>query len=336
MAYGRRDFAGGAVTTTLVGSITALDTSWSLADTTGWPQGTNGPFYAVFNRKGSSSNPQGTAAEEKVLVQTLVGTTVTLADASFRGVDGTTSQAWAAPTSFEHCGTAVDFDEANLTVSQTLGQVQGKGDLLVGKSANRLVRLAPSSDGLFLLYDSTQQSGLVGGGIPAGAISDVGMFGTEVVPNTALQPDSITPDRLIPTLKVLRAVGTATYTVNVESTFTGFGTSGWTLTVDVPTWAAGAVIQTSIEGVWVADGSAAAGFQFRVEFDGLDGAPSGVFSDQPVSCRRYIGWTTVFTGITVGTAKNISIQGARVAGDTGSNLHADTSSYLTHNIQFTA
>lgn len=204
MAFERRDYSGGAVPTTITATITALSTSWAIDDPTGWPQGTNGPFYAVINRKYGGSNLDGTSPEEKILCASLVGNTITLADSSDRGRDGTSAQAWAAPVSIEHCLTATDIDEANLTVSQTVGQVQSKGDALTGKSANRLQRTAAGSNGSFYICDDSQPGGMRFSGIPDGAINSAAQFADNLIPPqklaglvmTAVQIDALTGDDL--------------------------------------------------------------------------------------------------------------------------------------------
>lgn len=179
MAFDRHDYAGGAVSTTLIGTVTALSTSWQIADATGWPVGTNGPFYGVFNRLGPGPT-------EKVLCQSLSGSTITLADTSDRGVDGTTAQAWAAPTSFEHCTTAVDADEANLAVTQTVGLVTTKGDLLSGQSAHRFQRTGVGTNDSLLVADSSQPGGIKWAALPVGAVNSTAMLADGIVTQAKL------------------------------------------------------------------------------------------------------------------------------------------------------
>lgn len=181
MAFIRRDFAGGAVSTTIVGSITPLSTSWLIADATGWPVGTNGPFYATLNRLGPGPT-------EKVLVQQISGSTVTLAGTGSRGVDGTTAQAWAAPTSFEHTIGAVDADEANLAVSQTLGQITTKGDFLTGKSTGRLQRTPIGSDDTLCIADASQAGGIKFGALPDGAVASATQIADGIITRAKLAP----------------------------------------------------------------------------------------------------------------------------------------------------
>lgn len=174
MAFVRKDFVGGAVSTTLVGGVTALSTSWQIADPTGWPLGTNGPFGAVFSRGVPGK-------EEKVLCQSLSGSTITLAASSSRGVDGTTAQSHSAPETFEHCYFGADADEANLTVSQTLGQIQAKGDFVSGKSANRLQRTPIGVNDSLIVADSSQAGGFRFGDVPVGGIKSTAQLADGIV-----------------------------------------------------------------------------------------------------------------------------------------------------------
>jgi hypothetical protein len=106
-----------------------------------WPDGSTGNFYVVVDR--------GNANEEKVLCSARANSTLTVA-ASGRGADGTAQITHAAGATVEICLTATDADEANYTVSQTVGQIQAAGDLLVGSGANALTRLAVGATGKVL------------------------------------------------------------------------------------------------------------------------------------------------------------------------------------------
>lgn len=143
MAYTRKDYAGGAAETTISGSITAADTTISIASATGWPSGTNGAYVVVID--------EGTASEEKVLIASRTSTSLSV---SARGYDGTTAAAHSSGASIAHCLSAVDFDEANYAVTQTVGKVTTAGDLLVGSGANALVRLAKGSNSTLLGVDA--------------------------------------------------------------------------------------------------------------------------------------------------------------------------------------
>lgn len=105
----RRDFAGGAAATTLAADINATATIMTIASGTGWPTGANGEFYICIDR--------GKAGEEKCLVLSRSGTTLTLASAAKRGKDGTSAASHSAGVTVEHVGTAADLDEANAFIA---------------------------------------------------------------------------------------------------------------------------------------------------------------------------------------------------------------------------
>lgn len=186
MPFQRRDFTGGAVQTTLVGTVTALSVTWQIDDPTGWPLGTNGPFYAVFERGVPGR-------EEKVLCASLSGSTVTLASPADRGVDGTTAQAHSTPATFEHCSSAVDVDEANLVVEQSIGQVQALGDVLTGKNANRLQRTAAGSNDALWICDDTQPGGMRFGSVPVGGINSTAQLADGIVTQAKISSDFYGP-----------------------------------------------------------------------------------------------------------------------------------------------
>lgn len=109
MVVTRRDYAGGAVPTTITGSINSSALSIALTASTGWPAGVNGPFYVVIDR--------GLSTEEKILVASRTSLTLTVSGTGNRGVDGTTAQSHAAGAVIEHCSTAIDDDEANAHIA---------------------------------------------------------------------------------------------------------------------------------------------------------------------------------------------------------------------------
>jgi microcystin-dependent protein len=107
----RRDYTGGAPSTTLGAGITSTATTITIADATGWPSGANGEFFCVIDR--------GNASEEKILVESRSGTTLTLASSAKRGVDGTTAAAHSSGATIEHCLAATDLDEPNAHINDT-------------------------------------------------------------------------------------------------------------------------------------------------------------------------------------------------------------------------
>lgn len=139
--YTRRDFYGAAVATTISSGISSGDTSFSLAATTGWPTGSAGDFFVVLDR--------GTANEEKIRCASRTSGTVTV-QTSGRGSDGTSAVGHSSGATAEICLTALDLDEANYAVVQTVGKVAAAGDLLYGSAANTLAKLAKGTTGQVL------------------------------------------------------------------------------------------------------------------------------------------------------------------------------------------
>lgn len=153
-AYTRNDYAGGAVAATVtvgLGSATSAPAeTFTLSATTGWPTGSNGPFAVVVDR--------GTALEEKILCLSRSGSNVTI---DTRGYDGTTGVAHTAgAATVELCVTATDLDEANKAVSETVGKVTSKGDLLAGTAAASLARVPAGANNTVLVADSAQTAGV--------------------------------------------------------------------------------------------------------------------------------------------------------------------------------
>jgi hypothetical protein len=94
----------------LTGPITEISTSATVSNTTGMPDGSNGPFAAVIGK--------GTASEEKVLVGSASGGTVTFAQ---RGYDGTPALPHSADEELRLVITSIDAQEANAHVNATTG-----------------------------------------------------------------------------------------------------------------------------------------------------------------------------------------------------------------------
>ncbi len=168
VAFSRRDFEGAAAATTLSSGISSGATTFVIASAAGWPDASNGDFFVVIDR--------GTASEEKIRCSALVGTTVTV-QTSGRGNDGTSASSHSSGAAVEHCLTALDLDEANNAVKQTLGTVTTAGDILYATGAGALTRLALGSSGLALK---------AGGSAPA--------YGT--LSSTALAADSVTSSQI--------------------------------------------------------------------------------------------------------------------------------------------
>lgn len=104
-----REFKGAAVPTTITGSIASSGGgSVSIADATGWPTGAGGSFSIVVD--------EGTPSEEKILVTSRSGTSLTFG-AGGRGYDNTAAVAHLSNATIRHCLTAADLTEANAHVN---------------------------------------------------------------------------------------------------------------------------------------------------------------------------------------------------------------------------
>lgn len=108
----REEIKGAVAATTLSGAINNSVTSLTLADGTGWPTGSPGPFVATIDR--------GLSTEEKILVTTR--STNTLSSIT-RGYDGTSAQNHANGAVIEHTISALLLDEANRVVSERQGNI---------------------------------------------------------------------------------------------------------------------------------------------------------------------------------------------------------------------
>jgi hypothetical protein len=141
-AYTRRQYAGGAAATTITAGISTVDTTCTLAATTGFPAAAGVPFYVVID--------PGTSSEEKCSA-TISGSTLTLT----RAQDDTTASSHSSGATIYPVFTANDADEANEVVSK----LTTKGDLLV-TSGSALNRLGVGTNGFVLTADSSATNGL--------------------------------------------------------------------------------------------------------------------------------------------------------------------------------
>lgn len=102
-----REYAGAAKRTAITGDITAASTTITVTDATGYPTGATGPFAIALEL--------GAAAEEKVLVASRSGNTLTV---DTRGYDGTTAAAHSSGATVDHVLTAIDIREANTHINK--------------------------------------------------------------------------------------------------------------------------------------------------------------------------------------------------------------------------
>jgi hypothetical protein len=141
-AYTRRQYAGAAAATTITAGINTVDTTCTLAATTGWPSTPAVPFYVVID--------PGTSAEEKCSA-TISGSTLTLT----RAQDDTSASSHSSGATIYPVFTANDADEAN----EVVAKLTTKGDLLV-TSGSALNRLGVGANGAIFVADSTVTNGV--------------------------------------------------------------------------------------------------------------------------------------------------------------------------------
>lgn len=179
--FGRRQFTGHAIYTAQLSAAGMSASASTFALQTGqgstFPDGSGGSFVVTVD--------PNTAAEEKVLCVSRTGDVFTV-DTNGRAWDtngggAATGSAHSGNASVLHTLSAVDLDEANQAVVNTIGKVTTAGDMLVGSGANALSRVAAiakgglwvstgvgsapvwlpaGSDGHILAADSTQTDGV--------------------------------------------------------------------------------------------------------------------------------------------------------------------------------
>lgn len=132
-----RSYSGNAKTSAVSGTIAAAVTSIELADATGYPTGNDGPFVIAID--------VGLANEEKVLVATRTGNTLTVASGG-RGWDGTTAADHAAGAAVMHTFSATDAREANGHINDTTGNPHPQYRLAATAIAATGVTYAGSTD----------------------------------------------------------------------------------------------------------------------------------------------------------------------------------------------
>lgn len=197
-ATGIREYKGAAKSTTITAGITNVATSWSIADSTGWPTGAVGNFIITLDR--------GTSLEEKVLCSGLAGGVLTVA-ASGRGYDNTTAVAHGAGASIDHSISAIDIAEANY-IANTHNQASkatpvaadeiplfdsaatfGLKKLTLTNLAAWLASLVQTLTNKTLTAPKTQGGGITMSGVTSGTVvfdaPSVGSNGTIKLPDTA-------------------------------------------------------------------------------------------------------------------------------------------------------
>jgi hypothetical protein len=200
-AFARRQFAGGAVATTLTASINATDTTCSLAANTGWPSAAGVAFYVVID--------PGTSVEEKCLA-TISGTTLTLT----RGQDDTTGANHPSGAVIYPVFTANDADEAN----EVAAKLTTKGDLLA-TNGTALNRLAVGTNDQVLVADSAATNGVKWGTVSAAGLASDAVTTAKIldanVTTAKIADDAVTQAKLAD-----RVIGSAEYdnlTLNAQT-----------------------------------------------------------------------------------------------------------------------
>lgn len=205
LSFNRRSYSGTAPDATLSADMNDTTLTVTCDDLTGWPDGTGGPFEVTLE--------PGTSSEEKCWGDTRSGNTITLLA---RGMEGSAVAHTATTTTVRHGFSALDADEANYAVSQTVGQISAKGDLLQGTSANTLEKIAVGSAGQALVV----AAGKWVAGLPTLGLSNI----TGLV--TALAGKLATPTTAIAKGSLLAGTG-----ANVADSL-AVGTDGTVLTAD--------------------------------------------------------------------------------------------------------
>ena len=130
MTVTRVEVLGGVAASTITPSITGASSSISGVDLSTFPTGAANPFVVVIDR--------GTASEEKILITSRSGNTLTV---NTRGYDGTSAASHALGAAIEHCLDALTVDSANKAAAQTIGKVTTAGDLIYGTASETMARL---------------------------------------------------------------------------------------------------------------------------------------------------------------------------------------------------
>jgi hypothetical protein len=145
-SYARRQFPGAASDTTIVTGINGAVTACTLTTTTGWPTGafTGGILIELYDTTTG-------VTLEKVWGTDLTGATLTIV----RAADGTSATSHSAGTGIRAIAGAIDADEANRAVNETIGQLSAAGQVLVADGAASAVALQTKDSGKILQGNGT-------------------------------------------------------------------------------------------------------------------------------------------------------------------------------------
>jgi microcystin-dependent protein len=200
----RRQFAGGAVASTLTGSVAANGvTTFGVLASTNWSTSTTIPFYVVVS-------PQ-TSSEEKMLV-TLSSNVLTIVS---RGVDGTSANSHSSGATIYPVFTATDANEAN----ELTAKYANRGSI-VYQGASTFEELAKGTQGHALVIGANDpawgQLGTVGiadDAITSAKIAADAVGSSEIAANavtaTEIATDAVTTAKIldanVTTAKILDA-----------------------------------------------------------------------------------------------------------------------------------
>jgi hypothetical protein len=112
----RYSHKGNAKVTTLASETSPTDLMITVADATGWPDGSIGPFWGSANK--------GTLTEEKILFSGRSGNVLQVysdAGGNGRGMDDTVAQTHPVNTPIEHIWTATEAEAASAHINETNG-----------------------------------------------------------------------------------------------------------------------------------------------------------------------------------------------------------------------
>jgi hypothetical protein len=96
-----------------------------------------------------------------------------------RGQDNTTAQSHGGGAKVIPAMTAVDLEEANYAVAETVGKIGATGDIIYGSSANAFTTLPIGTQGKYLLSDGTRPVWGTGPSGPQGFQGSQGFQGTQ-------------------------------------------------------------------------------------------------------------------------------------------------------------
>lgn len=208
MSFDRLEHSGNALKATLASSLGSGDTSLTLVDATGWPTGGVGPFFLEIDAN--------TASAEKILATFRSGNVIS---GLVRGADGTTAVAHE-PTdeAVTHVFSALEADEANQAVAQTVGAMVNIGDLLVGGGfqsiqtqpigAQDSVLIADSNQGTGLRYGPVNTAQLASGAVATGNIADLAVTNAKMAASSVTQANLAATSLVLHQFSVTSVLGT--------------------------------------------------------------------------------------------------------------------------------